>query len=164
MYKKARILPTDSDIYSKYEQYFQQGKVYHTSSINCWTEKYWKLNGILDGPFQVYYPSGKLYIQANYSNGKLDGIYREYNEYGELIKKCTYLQDKLHGPYREFHPFFQSNYIECFYTNGLLHGLYCKYDDNSNYKYYQCEYSNGKKKFNPIRMLLNGLNSLFVSL
>ncbi len=163
MYKKSKILPVDSiDIYTQYDNYFTEGRVFHTSSFEGVVEKYCKLNGVLDGPYIRFFPNRKLHIECNYSNGKLNGIYKEYNVYGDLIKECAYLENKLNGSYREFHPFFRTKYIECYYVNGELHGLYSKYDDNYNSKYYECEYSNGKKKFNPVRIFLNGFNGLFV--
>ncbi len=163
MYKKSKILPVDSiDIYTQYSNYFAEGRVFHISSFEGVVEKYWKLNGVLDGPYIRFFPNRKLHIECNYSNGKLNGIYKEYNVYGDLIKECAYLENKLNGPYREFHPFFRTKYIECYYANGELHGLYSKYDDNYNSKYYECEYFNGKKKFNPVRMLINGFNGMFV--
>lgn len=142
--------------------YIYNSKIFHTSYFDGVEERYWKINNVLNGQYTSLYPNNKIKIRCNYLNGKLDGEYFEYNIYGELVKECTYLNGMLHGPYREYHPFFQTKYIECFYVENKLHGLYTKYDDNYNLKYYVCNYSNGKKIFNPIQMLFNGLNAMFV--
>ncbi len=169
LYKLAQILPvieeeemaniTPNNLGLTYNS---DCKVFHSSYFDGIEERYWKINNKLNGPYVSLYLNNKPKIICNYIDGVLHGEYCEYNKYGELIKQCNYLNGVLHGPYREFHPFFKTKYIECFYVNGKLHGLYTKYDDNYNTKYYECSYSNGKKNFNPIRMFLNSLNSLFV--
>ncbi len=138
-----------------------KGKVYCESYFDGIEEKYYKFNGVLDGPFKSFFTNSKPYIITSYSNGKLHGKFMEFNKYGDLIKECNYSNGNLHGPYREFHPFFKTKSLECFYVGGVLHGLYSKFDDNHNTKYYECEYFNGKKIFNPYRMLLNSIHNLF---
>jgi len=47
-------------------------------------------DGMVDGPFKVWYENGKLKKKGEIINGKQNGDWEDYNEKGELIEKGTY--------------------------------------------------------------------------
>ena len=47
------------------------------------------------GPWTVYYESGKVKMNVNYNNGLLEGIQRGYSEEGNLIEKAEYFEGQL---------------------------------------------------------------------
>ena len=47
-------------------------------------------NGIKEGNWKFYYPSGKLKVHNLYSNGSRNGIAIAYNEKGAIIEKAEY--------------------------------------------------------------------------
>ena len=51
-------------------------------------------NGIIDGVVELYYPNGKLQIEASFKEDKLDGISKEYDETGKIIDQTTFKDNK----------------------------------------------------------------------
>ena len=57
-------------------------------------ESYYK-NGVLDGPFYTYYPSGNLKIKGKYVNGKKEGQMVYYDMNGNPTMVYTYKNDEI---------------------------------------------------------------------
>jgi len=57
---------------------------YHNNIIY---EKIFFVNGLKQGPYSAYYPSGQIKIAGNYENGMLEGEYIIYNEDGSIRVK-----------------------------------------------------------------------------
>ena len=55
-------------------------------------------NGVLNGPFEVYYKNGKLSETFNYVAGKKHGPSKKYSEARVLIQGLEYNNDRLAGP------------------------------------------------------------------
>lgn len=55
-------------------------------------------NGVLNGPFEVYYKNGKLSETFNYVAGKKHGPSKKYSEAEVLIHELEYKNDQLAGP------------------------------------------------------------------
>ena len=81
-------------------EYYDDGTIKRAYSVD---EK-----GNKQGPFELYYKSGQLWVKCTYKDGKEDGPYERYYTNGRLNLKCTYKDGKLDGPYEEY------------YTNGQL--------------------------------------------
>lgn len=85
-------------------------------------------NNKLSGPAKIYYPSGKIWVEANYKSGKLDGQVKEYYTPIKTLKRSSdfvdgsregqekkyyisgkkytaanYQKNKLSGPYEVFY-------------------------------------------------------------
>jgi len=69
------------------KQYLPIGKLRYESSFS---------NGIRNGyAKQYYYPSGKLWIDHNFTNGQLDGVEKVYAEDGKLKEETTYANGSI---------------------------------------------------------------------
>lgn len=62
------------------------------------------LNGIIDGPFEYYYKSGKLFKKANFKLGVLNGFCEDYYVDGTIHKMSNFNNGKLSGWVYEFYP------------------------------------------------------------
>lgn len=60
---------------------------YPTKEIN--KTKTWS-NGILEGPFVVFFRNGKPYIEGAYSHGEYKGVYFVYDLNGNILTKKEY--------------------------------------------------------------------------
>lgn len=60
---------------------------YPTGEIN--KEKTW-VNGVLNGPFVVYFKNGNEYIKGTYSNNNYSGEYTIKDLYGQIIERRMY--------------------------------------------------------------------------
>lgn len=111
-------------------------------------------NGLREGIWTEYYPSGVVKTTSGYRNGKMhgtyvsadnrgtiiekvdfvdglkDGIYYKY-ERGKIVHEMSYSKDMVHGIFRRYY----SNgnlQEESNYSNGVLHGAAQWYDQEGN--------------------------------
>lgn len=54
-------------------------------------------NTVFDGPFEAYYPSGKVWIKQTFNNGQNNGEFTEYYEGGLIKEHETYKDGVLDG-------------------------------------------------------------------
>lgn len=59
-------------------------------------------DGVRNGPFEEYYPDGKLKVQGTYRRGKLNGPYKEHHPGGRIKIRTAYFEGELVGTYVEF--------------------------------------------------------------
>ena len=52
-------------------------------------------DGILNGPYKVYYYNGNLELEGSYVDGKKDGLWKTYSFQGELKTEEQYKDGKL---------------------------------------------------------------------
>ncbi|MBS5037088.1 MAG: hypothetical protein KHZ27_01515 [Fusobacterium sp.] len=128
-------------IYNEYGEMLSEGLFSEIENINIVKEFY--LNGYLKevkiknsgGPYQSYYPSGKLkirgtlYSRRNINFERFKNCYEEYYETGNIKIKCEYKRGELHGQYEEYYETGEIK-VKCNYENGEKVGLYREYDKN----------------------------------
>jgi len=121
-------------------------------------EKYYKINGKIEGKFKSYHANEKIWNESNYVGGHLNGECFYYNFVEQLISKCVFVNDKIEGEYLIYYDGsnikFKYNYIngmkegkglqyypngkimiKCNYVNNELNGEYIEYDKNENIRY-----------------------------
>jgi len=74
---------------------------------------------VTNGPYRIYYPSGKLKAEVVYKDGKFDGPFRGYYENGQLSTEIIYKNGELTGEHKKY------------YENGQLEEEEVHEDDNS---------------------------------
>ena len=67
-------------------------------------EKYFQLDGLIEGEYKLYYENAQLKIICNYVNGLINGEFKQYHQNGRLWLICNYLNDKIDGEYKIYHP------------------------------------------------------------
>ena len=85
-------------------------------------------NGVVNGIYMEFTPSGQVALQAIYRNNQLDGPWSRYKG-GRMEASAFYKEGVLHGVYKEFMPLFGKLLKEIHYQEGKQHGLYRYYDD-----------------------------------
>lgn len=112
------------------------------------------LNGLRQGTWLTYYPSGRIQLLSSYRDDQLNGVVLRFDERGQITEKTYYKNDLYHGPrvtYRFGRPQQEMNYVEnlldgiknVYQANGKLQqeieyrmgkqdGIYRYYDDNGN--------------------------------
>jgi antitoxin component YwqK of YwqJK toxin-antitoxin module len=76
--------------YEKYLTYTQPHgirKTYYSNNKNIKSIENYR-NGELNGLYQKFYKSGKLYIKEYYKDDVEDGLYEKYYENGKLNQRC----------------------------------------------------------------------------
>ncbi len=93
-----------------------------------------KLNkeGQKHGPWEWYYPNGKLSHKENYVNGQRHGYSESYYENGLLMNSGNYLNDEKHGCWSCFYVYGFLIYKQ-HYTHGKATGLTIYYGITFNY-------------------------------
>ncbi len=71
----------DDKLDGKYEEYFNNGKIYFIENFK---------NGIQVGEYLKYYNTGQLKISSYYENNELNGEYKSYHPDGTLNIICKY--------------------------------------------------------------------------
>ena len=91
--------------------------------------------GVNNGPYQIYYESGKIKQTGNYKNGKLHGLLTvtmsdnsdEQSDETDYTLVANYQNGVLSGEYEEYEKYqwtrgYRNNSKVGYYTNGLFTG------------------------------------------
>jgi len=88
-------------------------------------------NGMLDGLFEEWYHTGRLYKRCNYRYGRLNGLYEKWYDTrsdatvgsnGQLFESKRYINNKLDGLYKKYY-IDGTLELKVYFKNGKLHGL-----------------------------------------
>jgi antitoxin component YwqK of YwqJK toxin-antitoxin module len=66
-------------------------------------EFYTYKDGLKDGDFEEYTPTGKIFVIGQYKEGDKIGDWTYYYYLGGVDRKISYLSDKPHGPYKKYY-------------------------------------------------------------
>lgn len=141
----------DSKRDGKWELYLIEDK----SFKNILQRKVNYKNGLMEGEFTHFYPSGKVGIEGAYRNGKWDGLIKSYYKEGKSYSLRHYAKGLLMGKSTYFYPNGQirleqefvndslNGSSKFFYENGKIQESlhYKKGKEDGIYKYY---YPNGQ--------------------
>lgn len=100
-------------------------------------------NGVVNGIYMEFTPSGQVALQAVYQNNQLNGPWSRYKG-GRMEASAYYKDGELHGVYKEFMPLFGRLQKEINYKDGKQDGHYRYYDDEGRITM-EYMYKNGKK-------------------
>jgi antitoxin component YwqK of YwqJK toxin-antitoxin module len=97
-------------------------------------------HGLFEGPYRLYYPSGKLKMKGQYVANNMDGIWYQYYEGGSVKEAVTFSDNEENGPFKEYHPNGKLS-VEGQYLHGdTEHGPLKFYDENGvHIKTMQCK-------------------------
>lgn len=152
--KVAKPVQGASNITSFIEDYVNERKVKEPLANGRTAEWTYRDDKRVDG--KIYFPSGKLEEQINYTNGVREGDSYQYYETGEVRKIWTYKNDQLMASKAFFltgEVHFQYNY-----KNGLQHGITYEYDTKGKLVK-EWNYANGKREGISKDYLSNGKTS-----
>lgn len=92
--------------------------------------RYALVNGVRNGPYNLFFEDGKRQESGNYRNGELDGVRTLFHANGQLKERATYKLGKLDGPQAEFddknHQLKSAEYLQ-----GKLNGVYREFQGTS---------------------------------
>lgn len=98
--------------------------------------------GMEDGPYEKFYPSGALEVEGAFLNGKRSGLWTSYHPGGNKQSESYYVNGVLDGKSVVFYPNGQIWYIG-YYTNGKNDGQWI-YFDKEGTLVKEVVYQNGK--------------------
>jgi antitoxin component YwqK of YwqJK toxin-antitoxin module len=78
------------------KKYEGEWKYYHEDSPQIMTQEFYK-NGKLEGLRKVFYVSGKIAEECNYTAGIKNGAYKKYTETGIIIEESNYKNGEFDG-------------------------------------------------------------------
>jgi len=84
-------------------------------------------DGVKQGSYTEFWPSGQRKISARYKDGKLSGRYFEWDENGKPLRKSVYRDGELHGLDQRYEAGKLSYKAE--FKMGVLHGQEVAYED-----------------------------------
>lgn len=119
----------DSKREGKWELYLIEDK----SFKNILQRKVNYKNGLMEGEFTHFYPSGKVGIEGLYSNEKLDGLIKSYYENGKPNGLRYYAKGLAIGKHTYFYPNGQIR-LEAEFVNDTLNGSYKSFYENGQIK------------------------------
>lgn len=90
------------------------------------------IDGKREGKWQLYYPTGDLWIEMNYKNDLLDGEYTVRTVNGQIVKKCNLTNGLLNGTYEKW-SITGNKLVERNYKNGKQDGLQKYWVDRDKY-------------------------------
>jgi len=82
----------------------------------------------LNGPYLIFYPSGRRKEEQHYEMGIQAGISRTWDPSGNLIRVAEFRNGKLHGKVTEYYPD-GSTKISGSFNQGFFDGLWLYYDE-----------------------------------
>lgn len=97
-------------------------------------------NGLMHGPFKLYYPNGNIKKTGNFINGKAVGEFCEYDEDGEKAYEYYMLNDKKNGILKAYENSLLTHTTT--YVNDIQNGAHCNYYYNSENNLFGKEYGN----------------------
>ena len=98
------------------------------------------LNGLRDGTWVEYYPSGVVKTTSGYREGKLHGTYISVDNRGAIIEKVDFVEGLKNGVYYKYE---RGRIIhEMNYSNDVIHGVFRRYYANGNLQE-ESNYANG---------------------
>jgi hypothetical protein len=83
-------------------------------------------HGKLNGLYKYNYPTGEVYLEANYKDSLADGSTKIYYKNGNLFEHTQYRLGVKHGPSLKYHEN-GSLLSEVTYDSGRMHGIHKKY-------------------------------------
>lgn len=140
-------------------------KYYSPETGNLVSEESYS-NGIKDGVWIVYYPSGKVASKVVWENGLRNGEWKEFFENGQLKLSATFVDGKMAGAYTTY---YLGNKIsrKGQYVDGKMDGIWIGFDINglkNSYQKYdkgflevEKKYENGKQVY-----LMDNINNKFI--
>ena len=100
---------------------------YHENSTVPMTKERYKADK-LQGLRQVYFPNGKIAEEQNYNNGIREGDYKKYTPTGIVLEESTYKKGEMHGN-AVFRGSDGKMASEGKFVNGLKKGIWKFYED-----------------------------------
>ncbi|PJJ59501.1 toxin-antitoxin system YwqK family antitoxin [Hymenobacter chitinivorans] len=85
-------------------------------------ESYTRVNGVLEGPWVIYFPSGRVDREMTFLAGRPHGLYKSYDKQGRLEREIGYVNGVLDGPWVFYYQGAKS--IQATFQNGKLEGRY----------------------------------------
>jgi len=129
---------SDTSIYNypkgKVETYHNNGSVYTMYTYGD--------QGKLNGPYEKYYRSGKLWESGNYKNNKKEGNLKKWYRNGQVAEDHLMVSGKISGPFVRYYAD-GVKWKEFNYDSGLLTGKYKKWWKNGKLAF-DCDYSNNR--------------------
>lgn len=61
-----------------------------------------RIDGELDGPWRLYYPSGQLEVEQFYVAGRMDGVERKFHENGQLASEIHWTMGERDGAFENY--------------------------------------------------------------
>jgi len=92
---KAEFMTVQKEIFKGFVTYFNEDE----SVLK--EEKY--KNGLLDGPYREYYPTGELKVDGVYDKGIKDRVWKIYYKTGKIKTKGKYRNGKKVGEWTTFY-------------------------------------------------------------
>jgi len=86
-------------------------------------------DGLKEGPFTNFYPSGIIRGEGSYRSGRMDGPYTSWHENGQLRQNANYSNGDLDGPYESYFENGQLN-KKGYVSNGEWDGPFESYEEN----------------------------------
>ncbi|AYV80454.1 MAG: hypothetical protein Harvfovirus1_79 [Harvfovirus sp.] len=121
-----------------YKEYFSDG----TLKKSCGYSK----DGVMMGPFEEFYDSGKVRRCCCYQEGVLHGAYFEHSWTGLKMIACGYSKGLLHGKYEEWydepHTFGDTRKVVMNFINGCPFGEYKRWNYRGGIEF-EWEYEGG---------------------
>lgn len=90
------------------------------------------INGKREGDWQLYYPSGDLWIEMSYKNDLLDGEYIVHAVNGQIVKKVQLSNGVRNGTYEEWSTT-GNKLVEEYYKNGEKDGVQKGWSEQDSY-------------------------------
>ena len=86
-------------------------------------------DGLREGPYTYFYPSGIIMGEGSYRSGRMDGTHTSWHENGQLWQKYTFSNGERDGPFEDYYENGQLMARGSF-SNEELVGPYEDYDEN----------------------------------
>jgi len=119
--------------YEKYNTHIQPHGIVQTYFSDCkndnLSEQKTYRNGKLNGIYEIWRSSSRLYKRKNYKNGKEHGLEKTWYTNGQLWSMYNFKYGKLHGSCESYHSNGQL-LLKYNYKNGKLDGLYEQWNEN----------------------------------
>lgn len=82
---------------NNFKDYYTKGDLLRAKGTVAYLDAEDDNNTVFDGPFEAYYPSGKVWIKQTFKNGQNNGEFTEYYEDGLIKEHETYKDGVLDG-------------------------------------------------------------------
>jgi antitoxin component YwqK of YwqJK toxin-antitoxin module len=96
------------------KEYYENG--------NLSLEWSWNNKNQMHGTWKVYYKTGQIEYEKNYSNGKLNGKTRLWYRNGQQKSEWNHENDNMHGVFKDWYENGQLSFEEN-WKNGREHGI-----------------------------------------
>lgn len=107
-------------------------------------EKGTRLNGKLEGLYQLLYRNGQIILEGNYVDGKKEGLFKGWQYNGVREYEIHIVDDKREGSFKLWYKN-GNRKVKCNYVDDKLQGLYEEWYENGNRRV-KCNYVDDKKE------------------